>query len=235
MNGAHRWYVAPSGTAGNAITFTQAMTLDASGVFQVAQTTAGPLNVNGVSVGPSVTGGIDYNHATGTASGILYARFNYAGGNIGSITQNGTTAVAYNTTSDHRLKTNVRPSNAARFMDIEFVDFEWIDGRHDCGVIAHQLQAVYPDLVIGEKDAVEVRTVEITPAVPAVLDEEGNEVTPAVPAVTEEQTFPVYQQVNYIGLIGRMGTRIQQLQRTVDAQAVTLAAMEARLAALEAA
>ena len=29
--GAHRWYNAPSGTAGNAITFTQAMTLDASG------------------------------------------------------------------------------------------------------------------------------------------------------------------------------------------------------------
>jgi hypothetical protein len=29
--GTHRWYNAPSGTAGNAITFTQAMTLDASG------------------------------------------------------------------------------------------------------------------------------------------------------------------------------------------------------------
>jgi hypothetical protein len=29
--GAHKWYNAPSGTAGNAITFTQAMTLDASG------------------------------------------------------------------------------------------------------------------------------------------------------------------------------------------------------------
>jgi hypothetical protein len=29
--GSHRWYNAPSGTAGNAITFTQAMTLDASG------------------------------------------------------------------------------------------------------------------------------------------------------------------------------------------------------------
>ena len=29
--GAHYWYTAPSGTAGNAVTFTQAMTLDASG------------------------------------------------------------------------------------------------------------------------------------------------------------------------------------------------------------
>jgi len=30
-NGTHQWHIAPSGTAGNAITFTQAMTLDASG------------------------------------------------------------------------------------------------------------------------------------------------------------------------------------------------------------
>jgi hypothetical protein len=31
LNGAHAWFTAPSGTAGNAISFTQAMTLDASG------------------------------------------------------------------------------------------------------------------------------------------------------------------------------------------------------------
>ena len=31
QSGSHAWYTAPSGTAGNAITFTQAMTLDASG------------------------------------------------------------------------------------------------------------------------------------------------------------------------------------------------------------
>lgn len=31
QNGTHRWYTAPSGTAGNAITFTQSMVLDANG------------------------------------------------------------------------------------------------------------------------------------------------------------------------------------------------------------
>jgi hypothetical protein len=36
--GTHQWYNAPSGTAGNAITFTQAMTLDASGRLGVGQT-----------------------------------------------------------------------------------------------------------------------------------------------------------------------------------------------------
>jgi len=36
--GAHKWYNAPSGTAGNAITFTQAMTLDASGNLGIGTT-----------------------------------------------------------------------------------------------------------------------------------------------------------------------------------------------------
>jgi len=36
--GAHAWYIAPSGTAGDPITFTQAMTLDASGNLGVGET-----------------------------------------------------------------------------------------------------------------------------------------------------------------------------------------------------
>jgi stress response protein SCP2 len=40
-DGAHLWYTAPSGTAGNAITFTQAMTLDASGNLGVGTTSPG--------------------------------------------------------------------------------------------------------------------------------------------------------------------------------------------------
>jgi hypothetical protein len=37
---SHAWYIAPSGTAGNAISFTQAMTLDASGNLGIGTTTA---------------------------------------------------------------------------------------------------------------------------------------------------------------------------------------------------
>jgi hypothetical protein len=39
-SGVHRWFNAPSGTAGNAITFTQAMTLDASGNLGVGTTSS---------------------------------------------------------------------------------------------------------------------------------------------------------------------------------------------------
>jgi hypothetical protein len=39
-SGQHLWYTAASGTAGNAITFTQAMTLDSGGSVQIGTTTA---------------------------------------------------------------------------------------------------------------------------------------------------------------------------------------------------
>ncbi len=294
INSAHQWFTAPSGTAGNAISFIQAMTLDASGNLGVGTTSPSALGLQvtkgsgvaagvllnnsannwSISTGASVnylafvdnqfseraridssgnllvgttsasntpSSGISLNvssnsagssaialgHINGSASGDKYAWFNYNGSTIGSITQNGTTAVAYNTTSDHRLKNNVRTADALRFKDIRFVDFEWVDGRHDCGVIAHELQAIYPDLVVGTKDETEVRTVELTPAVPAVLDEEGNVVTPEVPAVTEEQTFDKHQQVNYIGLIPRMGTIVQQLMAKVEAMEAEIAALKA--------
>jgi hypothetical protein len=49
-DGEHRWFTAPSGTAGNAISFTQALTLDASGNLAVGTTTVDErLRLNGDS------------------------------------------------------------------------------------------------------------------------------------------------------------------------------------------
>ena len=72
-NGAHAWGIAASGTAGNAISFTQAMTLDASGNFLLGGTTAtnsaagrGNIVVNGSSTSMlNMTVG-------GTSKGYLY-------------------------------------------------------------------------------------------------------------------------------------------------------------------
>jgi hypothetical protein len=50
-NGTHIWRTAPSGTAGNAITFTQAMTLDASGNLGVGTTPVGSNRL--LEVGPA--------------------------------------------------------------------------------------------------------------------------------------------------------------------------------------
>lgn len=45
VGGVHAWYTAPSGTAGNAITFTQAMTLDSAGQLGIGLTPTAPLSV----------------------------------------------------------------------------------------------------------------------------------------------------------------------------------------------
>lgn len=83
VGGEHQWFNAPSGTAGNAITFTQAMTLNASGQLGIGTATIGSkLQVNGNSAigysastaaptnGLAVSGAIYLNKTTGTAAGI---------------------------------------------------------------------------------------------------------------------------------------------------------------------
>lgn len=234
--------------------------IDLAGNFIAGATAAGVTDSNSCSFNTAGNAYAVVNHVTGTATTTYYSVFGYGGSVIGSITQSGTTAVAYNTTSDHRLKNNIRPANADRFEDVEFVDFEWIDGRHDCGVIAHQLQAIYPDLVVGEKDGTEIRSIEISPAIPAVYSDErlmeavynddGEEIepaiyemlSPAVEAVFEDQVFDKHQQVNYLGLIPRMGVHVQKLMKQVDEQQAQLVSqrniiesLSFRLEALEAA
>jgi hypothetical protein len=56
VNSSHNWYTAPSGTAGNAISFTQAMTLDPSGNLLVGGTTAsGVLTITAASASPAIS------------------------------------------------------------------------------------------------------------------------------------------------------------------------------------
>jgi len=82
-----------------------------------------------------------------------------AGTVIGSITQNGTTGVHYNTTSDYRLKTETGPLDGAvdRLKLLRPVRYTWRDdpdgGPHD-GFLAHEVAAAVPDAVTGDKDDV---------------------------------------------------------------------------------
>ena len=71
-----------------------------------------------------------------------------------------TTAVAYNTTSDYRLKTNLEPisSGINRIKQLPVYRFNWIadeSGNKVDGFVAHEAQAIVPECVTGEKDAVD--------------------------------------------------------------------------------
>ena len=163
-DGKFLWYTAPSGTAGNAITFTQAMTLDASGNLLVGTTTAsGKVSITqsafatGLYVNSaSGAGGANIHHRVASTSS-QFALFTYVSSDVGSITTNGS-STSYNTSSDYRLKTLVGELTGAgaRIDALNPVEFDWnVNGQRDRGFFAHQFQAVYPNSVTGSKDAVD--------------------------------------------------------------------------------
>ena len=149
----------------------------------------------------------------------------------GSITYNRAGGlVAYNTTSDYRAKTitgsvqnalgkvaALKPSTGR--MNGAEIDIDFF--------VAHELQEVVPSAVTGEKDATKEEKYEISPAIPAVLDEEGNEVTPAAEAVIGTRTVPVYQMVDKSALIPLLTAAMQEQQAMIDELKAKVAALEA--------
>ena len=116
-------------------------------------------------------------------------RFDNPNGRVGSITTVGT-ATAYNTSSDYRLKENVQPMTGAlaKVTALNPVTFKWkTDGTDGQGFIAHELQAVMPDCVTGQKDAV---------------DEEGK---------------PIYQGIDTSFLVATLVAAIKEQQAQIDA------------------
>ena len=84
--------------------------------------------------------------------------FQKQGTQIGNIQgANGGTQVAYNTSSDYRLKTDFRNYNGLALVNqIKTYDYAWkANNTRMFGVKAHELQEIIPYLVSGEKDAVD--------------------------------------------------------------------------------
>jgi hypothetical protein len=155
LNGEHVWEIAPSGTAGNAISFTQAMTLDSSGNLLVGAGAA----ITRVSAG---------NGQFSTSSGLYIFSGSLSDNSFLSRSSSGSGTTtwyignqAVTTSSDMRLKDNVKPTerNALDLLkQWEIVDHTWNDPSDQCennrnsrgiwtGVIAQQVQQVTPWLV----------------------------------------------------------------------------------------
>ena len=219
--GEHRWSGAASGTAGNTANMTQHMTIDSSGNLLVGTTTIiSPNPGHSFSVGSGAQQAIGH---YGSSSGTYYSYYSYNGSVIGSITQSGTTSVAYNTSSDYRLKTDAQPMTgaSARVQALNPVNFEWLsNGSRVDGFLAHEAQAVVPEAVTGTKDAMRDEEYEVTPA---VLDDDGNEVTPAVMGT---RSVPDYQGIDQSKLVPLLTAALQEALTKIDD-------LETRLTALE--
>jgi hypothetical protein len=151
-SGAHQWYTAPSGTAGNAITFTQAMTLDASGNLLVGTTSQPSSFRMFIDSGANSSVGIRSSASTYNAI-IFYTPSTTTAGYIQISGSN----TSYVTSSDYRLKNTIAPMTGAleKVALLKPCTYKWnADGSDGEGFIAHELAEVCPQAVAGEKDAI---------------------------------------------------------------------------------
>jgi hypothetical protein len=127
-------------------------------------------------------------------------KFRNGNGEIGSISFFNS-GVNYNTSSDYRLKENVAPLTGAidRVNDLQVHRFNFIadpDKTVD-GFIAHEAQAVVPECVTGEKDAV---------------DDDGN---------------PVYQGIDQSKLVPLLTAALQEALAEIESLKARVTALEA--------
>ena len=147
------------------------------------------------------TNGMVLKNTSSTYNSTFMYFVNSAGNGAGNIVQTATTTVAYGTSSDYRLKENIASmvnalATVSALMPVTYTGKA--DGADGQGFIAHELQAVVPDCVIGEKDAV---------------NEDGS-----IKAQGIDTSF----------LVATLTAAIQELKAIVDAQADRIAILETK-------
>jgi Chaperone of endosialidase len=160
-----------------------------AGTGVTGQFFSGTANQDGVQINP---GWIGIQRTTGHcinlgkpagADGNLEVFF-AAGTSVGQITTNGS-ITSYSTTSDERLKENIRPSakglNEVMKIQVRDYNFKSKPGRNETGFIAQQLYTVLPDVVTrgGEDPAKDPWTVDygrVTPLLTRAIQEQQVEI-----------------------------------------------------------
>ncbi len=162
------WYIGGNGVDKTLVfktDSTERARINSNGDFLVGTTTAnakivvegnGGYSYNSIFTQASSTGNVMgiFGPTNGTTQNLVV--FAQAGNVKGTISTNGSTT-SYNTSSDYRLKENIAPMTGAlaTVTQLKPCTYTWkATGQSSQGFIAHELQAVVPDAVTGEKDAV---------------------------------------------------------------------------------
>ena len=157
----------------NTGTNVERMRINSSGDVLVAKTSQG-LSITGIElsqdllrVTKSSAAPVEINRKGTDGTIVNFYKDTASKGNI-SITSS---AVAYNTSSDYRLKEDLKDFNGLdKVSKIPVYDFKWkTDESRSYGVMAHELQEVLPDAVSGEKDAEEMQGVDYSKIVPLLV------------------------------------------------------------------
>jgi hypothetical protein len=178
-----RFYTMPNGGS-----VTERVRIDSDGNLLVGCTSTPSSSVVGWRA--TVAGDQGYMSSSAGSSGAREHWYLYnTNGLVGTVSTSGT-STTYATSSDYRLKENIAPMRGAlaTVAQLKPCTYTWkTDGAVGQGFIAHELQAVLPDAVVGEKDA---------------IDAEGN---------------PKYQGIDTSFLVATLTAAIQELKAEFDA------------------
>ena len=112
------------------------------------------------------------------ASHRVVAVFTDSGGTYrGRITINNA-ACSFTSASDYRLKENIEPlpNGLDRLNQLKPVKFKWKEHDYTSeGFIAHEVQEIYPDAIVGEKDDAVMQSMDygkITPLLVKAIQEQ---------------------------------------------------------------
>lgn len=135
--------------------------------------------------------------STGTKIFFRYGTSGSQNTQIGSISYPTTSSVAYNTTSDYRLKENVVDMTGAldRVEQLQPKRFNFIQDPEITfdGFLAHEVQSIIPEAITGEKDAV---------------DDEGN---PEYQGIDQSKIVPLL-----VGAIKELKAEIETLKSQIN-------------------
>lgn len=166
-----RFWTKASGSSSPA----ERLRIDASGNLLVGKTSVDDslngIALYGVTTGPYISATASdapvavFNRKSTDGMLVLFRKDNTL---VGSVSVTGS-ATSYNTSSDYRLKEDLQPiaDASSRLAALNPVNFAWkADGTRTDGFIAHEVQAVVPQAVTGEKDGEAMQAIDHSKLVP---------------------------------------------------------------------